>query len=76
MIQHTQPPLNRRHLTALTLAALLLLGIALPHTSASVAVQSENYTGAPKATRPFGRVVADVEYRDFSIIDHIGCVER
>ena len=37
---------------------------------------AENYTGAPKPSRPFGRTVAEVEYRDFSIIDRIGCVER
>lgn len=37
---------------------------------------AEQYTGKPQPTRPFGRVVADVEYRDGSVIDHIGCVQR
>lgn len=37
---------------------------------------AEQYTGIPQPNRPFGRVVADVEYRDGSIKDHIGCVLR
>lgn len=37
---------------------------------------AESYTGTPAAPRPFGRTVADVEYRDGTVIDHIGCVVR
>ena len=37
---------------------------------------AESYTGTPAHNRPMGRVVADVEYRDGSIIAHFGSVIR
>lgn len=36
---------------------------------------AEAYTGVPGGTVPQGRIVADVEYRDGNIIDHIRCVK-
>lgn len=46
MIQHRQPPLKHRQFNGLTLATLLLIGIALPYASPNAAAQSENYAGA------------------------------